>query len=194
MSWLGVLADVAQTAATSGGIVCGIYARRLLRRVHTDALTGLPNRTSLYRRARRRIGPRPAGLLLADLNRFKQVNDTYGHRIGDLVLCEVADQLRAICGPGEIPIRLHGDEFAVLLTRPGSLAAIEQRACAVRAALAGQRTIAGYRVDASLSVGYACTTETSVHNLVDLLSLADRRMYTDKTIQHARIPATALVA
>jgi diguanylate cyclase (GGDEF)-like protein len=77
---------------------------------HHDRLTGLPNRDWLFDRFDR---PRPAGLLLADLDGFKQVNDTYGHDAGDEILRAAARRFAAV--PDGTAVRLHGDEFVVLL-------------------------------------------------------------------------------
>ena len=96
-----------------------------------DALTGLPNRT-LFRdkahdamAAARRSGTQVA-ILLIDLDRFKEVNDTLGHHIGDLLLAEIGARLRDLVPPSGIVARLGGDEFAVLLAkRPDRAVAVE---------------------------------------------------------------------
>ena len=81
-----------------------------------DALTGLPNRKLLFERAAEATDGRGAfGLLLLDLDRFKEVNDTRGHHAGDRVLEETARRLSVAVRPGDTVARLGGDEFAVLL-------------------------------------------------------------------------------
>ena len=86
----------------------------------TDPLTGLPNRTLLHESLLKALRPGPRGvpllaLLLLDLDRFKQVNDTLGHHAGDLLLQQVTTRLQeALAGAGSL-IRLGGDEFAVVL-------------------------------------------------------------------------------
>ncbi len=86
----------------------------------TDRLTGLPNRTLLHESLLKGLRPGPRGvpllaLLLLDLDRFKQVNDTLGHHAGDLLLQQVTTRLQeALAGAGSL-IRLGGDEFAVVL-------------------------------------------------------------------------------
>ncbi|MDF2763428.1 MAG: domain S-box/diguanylate cyclase protein, partial [Rhodospirillales bacterium] len=86
-----------------------------------DPLTGLPNRTLFLQRlaaadhhARHRPGYLFAVLFL-DLDRFKLVNDSLGHHVGDDLLAAVAERLRACAGDGDTVARLGGDEFAVLL-------------------------------------------------------------------------------
>jgi two-component system chemotaxis response regulator CheY len=96
-------------------------ARDALARVaSTDDLTGLNSRGRWFEAAaleleRARRHRRPVGLLMADLDRFKQINDTYGHGVGDDVLCAFAEMLRVQCRRSDIVGRLGGEEFAVLL-------------------------------------------------------------------------------
>jgi diguanylate cyclase (GGDEF)-like protein len=81
-----------------------------------DSLTGLPNRKLLFERAAEATeGRSTVGLLLLDLDRFKEVNDTLGHHSGDRVLEEMARRLSLAVRPGDTVARLGGDEFAVLL-------------------------------------------------------------------------------
>ncbi len=77
-----------------------------------DSLTGLTNRRGLFRELERE---RALGLLFIDVDRFKTVNDTYGHATGDRVLQTIGDALRAATRPGDVVARLGGDEFVVLL-------------------------------------------------------------------------------
>jgi len=106
-----------------------------------DPLTGLPNRVLLEQRLehaaqRARRSHSPTGVLFVDLDRFKQVNDTYGHDAGDALLVAVARRLTELLRPGDTLARLSGDEFVLLcedLGRPEDLAGIAdriQQACA----------------------------------------------------------------
>jgi diguanylate cyclase (GGDEF)-like protein len=105
--------------------------RQLQEIAYCDMLTSLPNRRRLAESLRARIdtahsqGERFA-LLLVDLDRFKQVNDTLGHDAGDAVLVEVANRLRAIVRGDDCVARLGGDEFAILLFTADDPAAIEE--------------------------------------------------------------------
>jgi len=80
-----------------------------------DPLTGLPNRLHLMHLLDRRAPATPAALLYVDLDRFKDVNDGYGHAAGDAVLVEFAARMRHLCRAEDVVLRLGGDEFAVLV-------------------------------------------------------------------------------
>lgn len=89
------------------------------RQATEDILTGLPNRLSFERQFNARLDATglkdpPVALLMLDLDRFKQVNDTLGHHAGDDLICAVADRLRAVIGPTDTLARLGGDEFAIV--------------------------------------------------------------------------------
>lgn len=151
--------------------------------MHVGSLTGLANRAELYRRfsricllARRR---EPVALLLGDVDRFKTLNDTYGHRFGDQVLHRLAADLDAVCGPGELAVRLHGDEFAVLITGEGAATA-ESRAIEISRALSGTRVLDGQPVEVATSWGAATIPITAHAALTHVLSRADARMYRAK--------------
>lgn len=94
--------------------------QRLSRLAHYDTLTGMPNRQlfsdrleEALSRARRRL--RPLALLFCDVDRFKRVNDTLGHDIGDQALCQIAGRLKDVLREEDTIARLGGDEFVILL-------------------------------------------------------------------------------
>jgi len=151
-----------------------------------DALTGLPNRVLFADRATqalavaRREGSCPAVLML-DLDRFKEVNDTLGHHCGDLLLTQVAQRLSALLRPGDTAARFGGDEFALLLPDGGSDAAAT---VAIRIAheLEAQFTLDGAAVNVEASVGIAAATPGAEQpTLEELLRQADIAMYKAKT-------------
>lgn len=127
--------------------------------VSTDELTGLSNRRGLYRFLEQ-LGEPPPGepsraLLLVDIDEFKRVNDLSGHLAGDSALRAVAEEVRAACGPLELPCRLGGDEFAMvaLSADAGDLAnRAVQLVAAVRSLRLGH---AGTDIRLGVSVG-AC--------------------------------------
>jgi diguanylate cyclase (GGDEF)-like protein len=153
-----------------------------------DTLTGLPNRMLFADRATqalavgRRDGSCPA-VLMIDLDRFKEVNDTLGHLHGDLLLQQVAQRLSAAVRPGDTAARFGGDEFALLLADGGAESGAN---VAVRIAQALQapfvlrdRTVG---IDASIGVA-AATAEEPQLTLEELLRRADIAMYKAKADQ-----------
>src|SRR3546814_12344525 len=84
-----------------------------------DALTGLPNRLMLHDRLQQawlaqQRGSRLLGVLFLDLDRFKEINDHYGHEVGDLVLKATAERLKLVMRESDTVARLAGDEFVIL--------------------------------------------------------------------------------
>jgi len=149
-----------------------------------DALTGAANRDLLGERVDAAItaaerGGSKVGLLLLDLNRFKEVNDTLGHHAGDLLLQEVAARLRRGARQSDTVARLGGDEFAVVLpdlTGPEDLLAVGQR---ILEAVCGLADLQGVAVDVSASIGGALYPDPA-GNAMELLQFADIAMYTAK--------------
>lgn len=154
----------------------------LLRAARYDALTGLANRTYFFAELER--GPRPnrpktTAVLYLDLDRFKQVNDTHTHRVGDRVLAEVATILADNVRPGDLVARLGGDEFAVLCT--GVSTSEEVTAIAERLVCAFHQPIqaAGRSLEVGLSIGIAMGWD---HGLSQdaLMDAADHALYQAK--------------
>ncbi|GIH70634.1 GGDEF-domain containing protein [Sphaerimonospora thailandensis] len=133
-----------------------------LRRDHQathDGLTGLPNRKMLILRTEEALAEaRPderVGLLLLDLDRFKEVNDTLGHPVGDRLLQIVAHRLTHSVRPGDVVARLGGDEFAVLLPSIRDAHAAKEVASRLRVALTEPVRLEGMTFDIDASVGIA---------------------------------------
>lgn len=154
----------------------------LLRAARYDALTGLANRTFFFAELER--SPRPArpqttAVLYLDLDRFKQVNDTHTHRVGDQVLAEVASMLADNVRPGDLVARLGGDEFAVLCT--GVSTTEEVTAIAERLVCAFHQPIqaGGRSLKVGLSIGIALGWD---HGLSQdaLMDAADHALYQAK--------------
>ncbi|GAA3750668.1 diguanylate cyclase (GGDEF)-like protein [Spinactinospora alkalitolerans] len=125
-----------------------------------DELTGLANRKLLILRTQEALSdaqPRKqrVGLLLLDLDRFKEVNDTLGHPTGDRLLQNVAHRLTHSVRPGDLVARLGGDEFAVLLPQVRDAASAREVAARLRVALAEPMRLDGMDFDLEASVGIA---------------------------------------
>ncbi|MHC8286506.1 diguanylate cyclase domain-containing protein [Pseudomonas sp. XS1P51] len=160
----------------------------------TDRLTGLSNRTSLMRRMTLAILQRQQGtevgpgqgftLLFIDLNRFKAINDIYGHEAGDQALIEVAERLRESVRQGDLVARLGGDEFVIILWRTASREVVEQIRGKLEQLLGAPLTrlahLAGSReVIVGAAIGVALYPENG-EDAESLLKYADQRMYHDK--------------
>jgi diguanylate cyclase (GGDEF)-like protein len=149
-----------------------------------DGLTGLPNRVLFRRRAEAAIRTaaadgHQAGVLIVDLDRFKEINDTLGHAHGDLLLETLAARLRSSLRAVDTVARLGGDEFAVLLPAVADPADVHGLAERLLAALQQPFTINGVTLTVSASIGIACFPEHG--DDVDLLlQRADVAMYLAK--------------
>ncbi len=157
----------------------GAIALEREREAMTDALTGLPNRTLLAERTAEALedGAQVA-LLLFDLDRFKEVNDTLGHHVGDQLLQVVGTRLTAAVRPGDTVARLGGDEFAVLLPETDARHA-EDTARRLLEEVAAPIRLEGLLVDVGASVGVAVAPEHGC-SLDELLQHADVAMYLAK--------------
>ncbi len=161
------------------------HAMEAVHQSFHDSLTGLPNRTLLMDRlahslARARRDSTSLSLLFVDLDRFKIVNDSLGHGIGDELLVEVARRLRKTLRASDTAARFGGDEFVVLLegaTHTSShAAAAAQRILDV---LGRPFSVAGRQVFVSASVGIAASTGGRI-TAEELLRHADVAMYRAK--------------
>jgi diguanylate cyclase (GGDEF)-like protein len=152
----------------------------LRRQATTDELTGLPNRRAFYAHADSQLAvPEPdLALLLLDLDRFKEVNDSLGHLVGDQLLIQIGLRLGDSLRPGDLLARLGGDEFAVLLSNTSQEQAV-QIALQLRAAVAIPHTLEGIALRTDVSIGIACAPEHGTELSV-LLRRADIAMYKAK--------------
>jgi diguanylate cyclase (GGDEF)-like protein len=149
----------------------------------TDELTGLYNRRCLTRqsevllRQAVQLATRPA-LLVMDIDRFKEVNDTLGHQAGDAVLLSFADALRRSFRQTDLPCRVGGDEFAVLLDNPGEEEARSMARRLLRTVASLDPLIDGTPVGISCSIGG--TAYRPGESWEDLFARADRSLYLAK--------------
>ncbi|MFC5003577.1 putative bifunctional diguanylate cyclase/phosphodiesterase [Dactylosporangium cerinum] len=165
------------------------YQDQLGYQASHDALTGLANRalfnTATTQAVRVAQSSSAAGLALAlvDLDDFKAINDRLGHAVGDALLVEVSERLRASVRPGDTVARLGGDEFAVLL--PGANAAESARIAETFIdALAAPVRAAGYELLIQAGIGVA--RHTADCDASDLLRRADMAMYAAKELGKSR--------
>ncbi|MDQ1747473.1 MAG: hypothetical protein QOD07_1736 [Frankiaceae bacterium] len=149
-----------------------------------DSLTGLPNRKLLIQDARERIDTADdlnlgVALFLLDLDRFKEINDTLGHQVGDALLQLVGQRLAAVIRPEDTVARLGGDEFALLVTDVGHWENAVEVAERVRAALAEPFRHEGMSFEIEASIGIALHPDHG-HDFETLLQRADVAMYVAK--------------
>jgi diguanylate cyclase (GGDEF)-like protein len=149
-----------------------------------DPLTGLPNRVLMLEllehafRVGRRSGKLSAVLFL-DIDRFKRVNDTYGHKVGDELLVAVAQRLTGLLRPGDSLARLSGDEFVILCEDLVDVSGADPIALRLTAELARPFSLAHVDVTVSASIGIAFTGQ-GIDAPEELLRDADLAMYRSK--------------
>ena len=176
---------ISHFVATSRDVSERIRAQEQLEYLASmDMLTDLPNRrlfSDRLRQAMRRSArlERPLAVLFIDLDRFKVINDTLGHSVGDALLTEVASRLRGCVRAADTVARLGGDEFTVLLEEVGSRDAVAQVAGKILKVLARGVRVAEREFFVSASVGIAMHPDDG-SSIDELLSRADISMYCAK--------------
>jgi two-component system cell cycle response regulator len=174
-----------------------VQAREALRRQATrDSLTELWNRTAMFdilgrelKRAKRESSP--LAIVMADLDHFKQVNDTLGHAAGDAVLREAARRMTACVRPYDAPCRYGGEEFLIVL--PGcNLDDATLRAEEIRAAIAATPfQIAEGALNLSCSLGVAASSGAAGFQASALIQEADEALYAAKNNGRNRVEVFA---
>ena len=149
-----------------------------------DPLTGLPNRAVLRQRVEQALAHsdssgRHTGLLLLDLDRFKEVNDSLGHHYGDLLLQQIEPRLRDLLREDDLVARLGGDEFVILLTDMEHPALASNVAKRIATALTEPFLVETVSVDVEVSIGVAVSPQHGV-DYDELLQHADIAMYRAK--------------
>ncbi len=157
-------------------------ARRMEELAHSDVVTGLTNRAGLDKQLAERLSRAGAGdsfaLFWIDLDRFKEVNDLYGHQAGDRVLRETGKRLRHIAGPSAIVARFGGDEF-IILYPTGEHGPVERMAQDILSELTRAIRIEGERLEVGGSLGIALWPQDAVDG-DQLLKRADIALYEAK--------------
>jgi diguanylate cyclase (GGDEF)-like protein len=156
----------------------------LVHRSEFDLLTDIHNRFSLDKELDRVVSSAREnagifGLIYVDLDEFKQVNDLYGHRVGDLYLQEVAIRMKKQLRAGDLLARLGGDEFAALVPMARTRADVKEVATRLDDCFATPFQVEGYSLSGSASIGFALYPEDG-DTKDSLLSAADAAMYVTK--------------
>ncbi len=172
----------------AAGMILVLLEERIASATHIathDELTGLPNRRLYIDRFDRAVAWASRtgagfGFLVIDLNKFKQVNDTLGHRAGDELLQAVSDRFRAALRKTDTVARTGGDEFSVILEGIDRLRDAETMGEAMRKSLEAPIVLHnGARLQASASIGAAIYPDDG-KNQIHLHAVADKRMYAQK--------------
>ena len=165
------------------------------RQLHYDAyhdmLTGLPNRTMFMDRLthtieRHKRHPEAGfAVLFLDFDRFKIVNDSLGHAVGDEMLKLIGQRLKMVLRPVDTVARFGGDEFSVLLEDTSSIAGVEEVAQRIQMAFAHSLVIAGQEIFTSASIGIT-SSQLPYTSAADVLRDADIAMYRAKALGKAQ--------
>lgn len=156
-----------------------------------DTLTDLPNRAQFMEHLRdavERAGENEYArfaVLFLDLDRFKVINDSLGHAIGDQLLVATAERLRSCVRPGDVVARLGGDEFTILLNRSGEPSDVAQIAERLQTRISEPFKLDNYEVFTTASIGIICSGGVQ-RSAEDLLRDADAAMYRAKESGKAR--------
>ena len=183
-----ILAAFARTALAFRDVRALAETRR---QALTDDLTSMPNRRHFLRRlsagiTASRASDTSLALLLFDLDRFKELNDTLGHDAGDQLLCQVGERLHTAVRATDMAARLGGDEFGVLLSGPCDAAQAELVADKILAVIGEPFPIKGVNLRVTASIGIALFPEHAAND-EQLMQHADVAMYEAKSTQSGRV-------
>lgn len=186
---LGITVDITELKEAKESLAESKERYRQL--AHHDQLTGLPNRALFsdllgQALALARRGGTCLALAFLDLDYFKEVNDSFGHEVGDLLLKEAADRMRSSLRASDVVGRIGGDEFIVLLQGVEGTEAAKLAAEKLRLALREPYHLAGKEVAISASIGLALFPEHATDE-AGLARLADEAMYRSKAEGRNRV-------
>ncbi|ODU09836.1 MAG: hypothetical protein ABS84_07045 [Rubrivivax sp. SCN 71-131] len=164
----------------------------LRQQAEVDALTGLPNRSTFAARLQQAVDQAAErgsalGLMFVDADRFKAINDTYGHTVGDQVLVELGQRLQRALRDSDLVARLGGDEFAILLEPLAEAADADVVARKIEAQMRRPLQLEGLpAIDLCVSIGLALYPRDG-RDAPTLLDHADRLMYASKRTQRGAL-------
>jgi len=149
-----------------------------------DALTGVSSRWAFMGRLeheleRARTGGNRIAVLFADVDRFKDVNDTFGHKVGDFVLAEIASRFQSVLRPEDTLGRIGGDEFAVIFPSTAGWTAVSSIMERLRVVAAEPIVVATAVINVTVSIGAAFADESGLEANA-LIAQADARMFRTK--------------
>ncbi len=166
--FVGVFSDITKRKETEA---------ELRKLANTDTLTGLPNRSYFQAHQTRLVNKNiPHALLVFDLDNFKKVNDSMGHEVGDILLCKVAERLRAVGRKNDTIYRLGGDEFSLLVENTNDIHTITTIAKTILKTIAQPLKLKSQEIVLYSSIGIVLYPEDGI-SPHDLLKNADTAMY-----------------
>jgi diguanylate cyclase (GGDEF)-like protein len=174
-----------------------IAQQELRRLANTDPLTGLPNRRSFFHAAEILLAEAaaekmPCALLVIDADHFKDINDSFGHAVGDRALVAIADALRAKFRQSDLICRVGGEEFAILLRDMEARSAHPMADRVVKSIANSPLVEENAIIEYSVSCGVADTSTT--YHLSSLFKHADVAMYTAKDRGRNRVALMEVAA
>ena len=118
-------------------------------------------------------------MLFMDIDKFKDINDTLGHKVGDLVLKEVSKRLKMILRESDTVARVGGDEFVVLLKYSNSNEEVEHVIKKIKDAIKAPLTVSKETLHIKISIGYAFYPKDA-QSVTELITMADKKMFVEK--------------
>jgi len=161
-------------------LIYGILIKNLYKQIQTDMLTGLCSRRYFYTKLSKMKFKAPVSLILIDLDNFKSINDTYGHKAGDQVLRQFAAILKSNLREKDIIARWGGEEFAVILlqTDVDEAFIIGDR---IRNSVENHDFLIGKKTcGITISIGLSSTKERTHIDMENLIIIADKALYKAK--------------
>ena len=183
-----IIKDELNPAVLKRSIEHAVYRKERFNRLavmaYYDALTGLPNRSYVDQYITKIVemslrADKFLGVLYIDLNKFKPINDTYGHATGDEVLKEIAARLKTAIRKTDAAVRVGGDEFLILapgMAKPDDIGEVSTK---IKTAICEPMLIDGKMLEVGASLGHA-VIPGDVKTVEEAIDLADKRMYQEK--------------